>query len=780
MPSYLAQATSIPVGLLDGMTDAQLVELLTSRPDLTDPAPANLAALEHRAEGWNSVRDCYYALDLAGQQVMQALSLLPPATTPAALAGLLGPDVTEDLLEPVLDRLAALALLTRDDALRVAQVWHDHGSRAGLGPPLADLLPRLSADELRRVAEHVGAQRHARKDDLAASIRATLTTPGRISELLSAAPEPVVELAMRLADGPPTVEVPYYYAPGGRREQTPIDWLRAHGLLVGPGWGQATMAREVAIALRGGQVFPELQLTRPELELLPANGAAVDSGGFERATQLTHQLLRMLEELEQRPAALLKSGGIGVRDVRRVASVLGVSEPVAAQHLELAAAAGLLGRDKDRGRLLLGPGYDAWRDGDTASRWLVLVQAWQELPHQLSLAGSPDANDKAIPPLVGHRADGSAGRLRRVLLSILASAPAGSAVTDESLMNALVRAAPLGWTVRPTDLFGDLQLLGLATGAALGSLGRALAEGGLAEALVTMTMLLPKPVTEFVLQGDLTAIASGELAPLIRTELELMADRESSGGAAVYRFSPESLRRALDQARDGATLLTFLREHAPRGVPQALEYLITDLGRRYGHLRLSGAGCYVRSDDTALLTELTTSRAFARFGFSLIAPTVLVSNADEPTVLAALRAEGYLPALEGPGGVIRMVLPDRPRAHAAATFLRVDGPDLPALVARLRQPQPALSLVGSGARPTFRASDPALMPGLLRLAIAEEWAIGVTYQAAELIVWPWEVCDDHLYGENALTGAELVLALKDVRSIRVLGEDEQDRTLLEQ
>jgi hypothetical protein len=76
-----------------------------------------------------------------------------------------------------------------------------------------------------------------------------------------------------------------------------------------------------------------------------------------------------------------------------------------------------------------------------------------------------------------------------------------------------------------------------------------------------------------------------------------MADRESSGGAAVCRFSPDTVRRAFDLGRDGAAILTFLRTHAPRGLPQALEYLITDLDRRYGHLRLRlrVAGCSVRA-----------------------------------------------------------------------------------------------------------------------------------------------------------------------------------------
>ena len=39
------------------------------------------------------------------------------------------------------------------------------------------------------------------------------------------------------------------------------------------------------------------------------------------------------------------------------------------------------------------------------------------------------------------------------------------------------------------------------------------------------------------------------------------------------------------------------------GVPQALSYLIDDVGRRYGVLRLGKASTYLRSDDPALIDQ---------------------------------------------------------------------------------------------------------------------------------------------------------------------------------
>ncbi|NHW88003.1 hypothetical protein HA066_26720, partial [Escherichia coli] len=51
----------------------------------------------------------------------------------------------------------------------------------------------------------------------------------------------------------------------------------------------------------------------------------------------------LLEQLAAEPAPVLRSGGIGVRDLRRLARATGLDEPAAALLLEVAYAAGLTG-----------------------------------------------------------------------------------------------------------------------------------------------------------------------------------------------------------------------------------------------------------------------------------------------------------------------------------------------------------------------------------------------------------------------------------------------------
>lgn len=772
-----------------GFDDDQLAALLAARPDLAEPPPVSLAALELRAGSWPSVFSCFHNLDVAGQQVVQALSLLPAVTTIEELAELLGPGVTTEELDPVLDRLASLALVERGNRLRLAEICHDTTNAAGLGPPIAPLISGLHADDVRAIARQIGANTQGRKSEVEEAVRAELTRPGRVEDLLVTSTQPTADLALALAAGPPTVSVPYaYYSTG--RDETPVEWLRARGLVVSVGWEYATMPREVAIALRGGRIFPDLCLARPPLELRPVDAEVDESAAVGRARELVNFVARLLEECEQRPGTLLKSGGVGIRDVRRFAGVLGVEEAKAAQVIELAAAAGLLGRDN--GRLLPASGYDAWSASDTTSRWASLVQTWLELPDHLCVAGSPDANGKPIPPMVRASPDAHATRVRRLLLASMAELAVGTAPTVASLVEQLSWSAPSAWVDGPEPgvLVGELEMFGLSDNGSLTSLGRGLAGGGLPHARDALQGLLPPDTREFVLQADFTAIATSELAPDVRLELELMADLESSGAASVYRFSSDSLRRAFDLGRDSESLLAFLREHAPRGVPQPLAYLVADLGRRFGQLRVSGVGAYIRSDDTALLAELTRVRALAPLGLSLIAPTVLTTRADSKTAMEALRAQGYLPAAEGPDGEPTVLQPVRHRAAVSPPAPGATGPDLVGLVARLRQAGSdvvgrQLTLVrdlelpdldsGDGTRPTGRASDPGMVSALLALAIEEEWALGVTVDGTELIMVPFGVDDDYLSGEHADSFAPFRAPVASLASVRILDPDEEDR-----
>ena len=74
--------------------------------------------------------------------------------------------------------------------------------------------------------------------------------------------------------------------------------------------------------------------------------------------------------------------------------------------------------------------------------------------------------------------------------------------------------------------------------------------------------------------------------------VEQAADVESRGTATVYRFGADSVRRALDAGTtaDECTL----EEASPNGVPQPLSYLVRDVARRHGLVRVGRASSFLR------------------------------------------------------------------------------------------------------------------------------------------------------------------------------------------
>lgn len=133
--------------------------------------------------------------------------------------------------------------------------------------------------------------------------------------------------------------------------------------------------------------------------------------------------------------------------------------------------------------------------------------------------------------------------------------------------------------------------------------------GAVAEAVAAaMSAHLPSPVDHILVQADLTAVAPGPLVGGLGSFMRLAADVESRGGATVYRFTPESVRRALDAGWTAADFTETVRRSSRTPVPQPLEYLVADVARKHGQTRIGGAAAYIRSDDEAVLDTMLASR----------------------------------------------------------------------------------------------------------------------------------------------------------------------------
>ncbi|MFZ3568990.1 helicase-associated domain-containing protein [Streptomyces sp. BH097] len=708
MSSDEQTAAAAPRSLAEALRardDGSLAALLRSRPDLLGPVPNDMTQLATRAGTRASVIRALDRLDRYTQQVAQALAVAPDPTTYETLESLLPGEDSVAALPRAVGTLRGQALVWGgDDQLRLVRTAREllaptpqHPSPTGLGPTVAEVTSGMSPGRVQEIVAAAGLPSTHDPVSAIAALTALFTDPTRMSALLDEAPTESVEVLNRLVWGPP-------YGQVTAQPAAHLRWLLDRGLLVPTTPGTVVLPREVALHLRGGRAHRELQpLAPPVREKTAHRPQVVDAAAAAEAYTAVSTVEELLKDWDEGGPAVLRAGGLSVRDLKRTAVALDSPEPTAAFWVELAYAAGLLASDGEADeRYAATPAYDEWVLLPPAERWERLAAAWLPATRTPGLVGGRDGKDRTLSALGPHLDRSAAPEVRgRVLALLLDELPEGSSPEPDSVIERLTweRPSPAALDLR-TRLarwtLAEAELLGVTGRGALSAHGRALlqpqaddhaaphpltpAEAALAAARAAKLLapLLPEPLDHVLLQADLTAVAPGPLERPLADALSVLADVESKGGATVYRFTPGSVRRALDAGRTASDLQAFLTQHSRTPVPQPLAYLIDDVARRHGHLRIGAASAYVRCDDDAVLGEILADKRSAPLRLRRLAPTVLAAQADPGTLLEGLRSMGFAPAAETPEGDVLIA-----RAHAHRTPPRTapdpvpDGPPLP-------------------------------------------------------------------------------------------------------
>jgi hypothetical protein len=466
----------------------------------------------------------------------------------------------------------------------------------------------------------------------------------------------------RLAAGPPVGVL----RPRPSGEPSPATALLMRGLLMPVDALTVELPREVGIALRPAPLGV-LEPDPPQIAVIEREPAELDRLGTTAVLDTLRLVDMLADTWTAAPPAQLRSGGVGVRELRRTARDLGVDETTVALIAEVAAAAGLLNATHGLEPVYLPTAeFDTWRKHDTAARWSDLALAWFAMTRQPNLVGQRGERDRVITVLSPDTERGTIPVLRSQALALLTPLAPGAAPADsDQVLRRLAWQAPRRATgQRPlaAAVLAEAELLGITAAGGLTGYSRTLLNGSRTVAEQVLTSALPVPVDHFLVQPDLTVVVPGPPTPDLATELSLVADLESTGGASVYRVTPTSMRRALDSGRTGTDLAAMFAQRSRTPVPQALSYLIDDLARRHGMLRSGTAASYLRCEDEALLARVVADRAVASLQLRKIAPTVVISTTPVARVLDVLRDAGFAPAAEAPDGTVIALGIDPPRA----------------------------------------------------------------------------------------------------------------------
>jgi Helicase conserved C-terminal domain len=319
-------------------------------------------------------------------------------------------------------------------------------------------------------------------------------------------------------------------------------------------------------------------------------------------------------ELEHRYLREIGKQGLALPEVKLFSAHLGIDGDQVKQLWEIARLAGVV--TSVDSRWVLGPNAASWFGSSIEDRWQSLSDTW------LALLGA-DANGD----LKAHFAD----------------------LDSVSLTDSLAWIYPLSDTLGASK---QLRLTDFAEAIGLTSHGMpqpwfADAISGKAKAAKQqISGYFPATSNRIIVQADLSVIAPGPLSLEIEKKLRTFLDADKVGLASHFRISALSLSYALETGLDVDQIRTTLVELSGKNLPQPVEYLLADVARRFGRLRVvaddTGASSFIEVHEPAFAIELANDLRLRSLSLRQIEPLRLFTKFSADVAYYTLRENGHL------------------------------------------------------------------------------------------------------------------------------------------
>lgn len=758
-----------------------LASLLAERPDaVTEPGPHTLVEVAQRLLRPGSVRRVAARLSLPCLEAAEALAALSAPAPRTLLMSLLAvPSAASsgddgDVLEHAVERLSQLGLvwcagpeggtgegyLVMADALR--GLWSHpldlHCPVAGLDT----LTAHAGTEQLGGILAALGLPMEGEVEEQRAALVAHHRDSDRVRELIAQAPDASQRLLKHLARHNTTA------FSSGDDARVGMDWAAERALLARRNWlmspghfyfggEEMQLPAEIFVAVRGPGPAAPFHPRPPQIALVTVTAEQVAEEAAAAAAAFLSQAGTVLQDCAQQPPELLKSGGIGTRELMRITKASGCAPTVVRLILECAHAAGLLASEEDQ-RVVPTAAYGAWTSREPAQQYTELALAWRHMlftptraHHRAAFYAEDRAEDRPLPALAPRGACEGCREARTALLEAAATLSSRQAVdiSDDPCAGfgeliswyrprVLQCDCPDGETPLE-DLVREAVLLGGIARGALSPLALPLlpapADPAVQESELSAAAqrLLP-PLAEVVhIGGDMTAIAPGIPSPRLSAVLDQMAERVVRHPARVWRITSASVRRALDAGHTAQEVTHGLQAvNDAAELPQPVTDLVEEAASAHGGVRLSRPSCVLHSTDTALVAGIAACPELAALRLRLLAPTVLTSPAALDVVLAALRDAGYAPVREEADGTVRIERPALPGPLLPAQRPSLATPRIPdyALLAEALLSAQTVKAARSHTEQILAADARHLdTPALRRLAHAIDHRLGtaITY-----------------------------------------------------